>query len=75
MTHRDSACILCGHTSIDVAFGLIAWREPVGRDVFTSAPRCKDAVSCRARVEAAGEKWEVFEKPLTTRELLERDRR
>ena len=25
MTHRDSTCLLCGHTSNDVSVGLIAW--------------------------------------------------
>lgn len=61
MTHRDTVCLLCGLTSPDVALGLIAWKEPVGRDVFTTAPRCKDAEACRARIEAAGDVWELVD--------------
>lgn len=72
MTHLS--CVLCGDTSPNVRTGLIAWQQPIGRDVFTSAPRCTDKVACRARVEALGEAWEVMDRPLSTRELLEGDR-
>lgn len=70
MTHRDTTCVLCGAVSPDVRFGLIAWSQPVGRDVFTAAPRCADKAGCRTRVEANGDRWEVVERPVTTRELV-----
>lgn len=52
-------CVLCGVTSKDVSTGIIAWKEPIGRALFTAAPRCKDKSECRRRVEAAGEAWDV----------------
>ena len=72
MTHRDGTCLLCGTTSLDVKVGLIRWREPIGRDVFTSAPRCLDRPACRARLEAAGEVWDVLDAVRPTVELVGR---
>lgn len=58
MSHYQS-CALCGISAADVELGIIRWKEPVGRSLFTSAPRCKDRAGCRARVEAMGEPWDV----------------
>lgn len=68
-------CVLCGVASLDVSIGLIAWREPIGRDVFTAAPRCKDKATCRTRVDAVGEEWDVIDRPLSATELLREDDR
>ena len=70
MTHRDTTCLLCGVISGDVKVGLIAWRNPIGRDRFTAAPRCRDKMSCRDRVEAAGDSWDLEERPVSARELV-----
>ena len=70
MTHRDTTCLLCGIVSADVRVGLIAWRNPIGRDRFTAAPRCRDKMSCRDRVEASGDSWDLEERPVSARELV-----
>jgi hypothetical protein len=64
-------CVLCGTASRDVATGILAWKEPIGREIFTAAPRCKDRAACRSRVEANGDEWDLLEKPRDTRDLIE----
>jgi len=66
----DRTCVLCGLTSRDVSVSLISWIEPVGRDRYTSAPRCKDVYACRDRVEALGEQWDVRIPERTVREMI-----
>lgn len=68
--NRDTVCLLCGLPSKDVAVGLVAWKNPVGRDRFAAIPRCRDRVACRGRVEAAGEPWELEERPVSAKELI-----
>ncbi len=68
--NRDKTCLLCGATSHDVVIGLIRWSEPVGRDRFTAAPRCRDKAACRDRVEANGDRWEVQDPERSAKELI-----
>lgn len=68
--NRETTCLLCGATSHDVATALVAWRNPVGRDRFAAIPRCRDRAACRGRVEAAGEPWELEERPVSAKELI-----
>jgi len=68
--NRDTTCLLCGIPSKDVAVGLVAWRNPVNRDKYGAIPCCRDRVACRGRVEAAGEEWELEERPVTAKELI-----
>lgn len=70
MTHQDNTCLLCGTQNNDVRMGLIAWSNPIGRDRFTAAPRCRDKMSCRDRVEAAGDSWDLEERAVSARELV-----
>lgn len=61
------ACLLCGAETHDVRTGLVAWREPVGREAFSAIPRCIDQAACRRRVESIGDEWPLLEpgeKPL-----------
>ena len=55
-------CVLCGTQASDVAMRLIAWKQPIGRDRYTAAPRCRDLSECRTRVEALNESWDVAER-------------
>lgn len=71
MTRRETTCLLCGTVSNDVAIGLIEWLNPVGRDRYTAAPRCRDKNACRSRVEGLGDAWEVRDPYIPTRELVE----
>lgn len=68
--NRETVCLLCGLPSKDVAVGLVAWKNPVGRDRFDAIPRCRDRIACRSRVEASGGEWEVEERPVTAKELV-----
>lgn len=53
-------CDLCGERSLDVRPGLVAWRDPA--QPYANVDRCGDVEACKARVEAAGERWPVVEK-------------
>jgi hypothetical protein len=68
--NRETTCLLCGITSHDVTTGLVAWKNPIGRDRFAAIPKCRDKVACRDRVEAAGEPWELEERPVSAKELI-----
>lgn len=54
-------CLICGDTSRDVTVGLVAWREPVGRELFSSIPRCRNRGACKRRVEQIGDEWPLLE--------------
>lgn len=54
-------CLICGHTSKDVAVGLAEWVEPIGRQRYSSIPRCQNRRACRARVEEIGDEWPVWD--------------
>jgi len=49
-------CLLCGRTDVDVRMALVRYAEEhrVNEQPFGALYRCKDAVECRARVEASG---------------------
>jgi len=68
--NRETTCLLCGIVSHDVTIGLARWVEPIGRDRFGAVPRCRDKVSCRGRVEATGERWDVLDAVRPTVELV-----
>ena len=52
-------CDICGHRSLDVRPGLVAWKDPA--QPYAAVDRCEDVRACRARVEAAGDEWPVLE--------------
>jgi hypothetical protein len=54
-------CGLCGYESDqEVRMGFVRWTEPGDPPrPFGAMPRCTDRAACRARVERAGEAWEV----------------
>lgn len=54
-------CLLCGHESHDVRVGLVEWKDPVGSERFSSIPRCQNRRACRARLEAIGDEWPVWD--------------
>jgi hypothetical protein len=64
---RDKTCFLCNETSPNVTPGLVAWIEPVGKQLFTFGPRCRDVAACRERV---GAEWDVRVPERTTAELI-----
>jgi hypothetical protein len=57
----DLSCALCGHTDPYVKVGLVEWREPIDGQRWSAVARCLDRKTCRERVEAAGEPWELVE--------------
>jgi len=64
------ACLLCGHEGPGVSIRLVDWAEPLGGRAFETLPRCFDAQACRARVEAAGDRWEVRDATVPTVEPM-----
>lgn len=56
---RTGDCFICGAPGQQVEVRLIAWREPVGTDLYATVPRCVDRAGCRQRVEAAGDDWPI----------------
>lgn len=53
------ACALCGNTNPNIRVSLVEWIEPIEGQRWSAIPRCLDRKSCRERVEASGETWEV----------------
>ena len=53
-------CAICGDRSLDVRPGLVAWIDPA--QPYANIDRCTDTKACRARVEATGEEWPVYER-------------
>ena len=53
-------CAICGHHSLDVRPGLVAWIDV--DSYYANVDRCTDQAACRARVEARGDTWPVREK-------------
>lgn len=49
-------CLICGERGMTL-FSVVRWKT--NRPPYTSGPRCVDRAACRARVEAAGETWDV----------------
>lgn len=60
MTHgRLGTCLVCGAERVETSLDLIEWIEPVS-ERFGILERCRDRVTCRARLEAIpGEKWPI----------------
>lgn len=57
----DEPCLLCGNQARgEVLVSLVRFLEPTvpGR-LFDHMPRCVNRAACRARIEAAGLRWEV----------------
>ena len=52
-------CDICGDRSPNVRAGLVAWLDPA--QPFAAVDRCEDRAACRARVEAAGDEWPVYD--------------
>ena len=52
-------CLLCGAEGAPVARTVVRWVDPEPGREYAAVDRCLDRVACRARVEAAGERWEV----------------
>ena len=51
-------CGICNATDVPIRHGLVAWKEPVfGK--YEDVDRCIDVDACRARVEAAGDRWPI----------------
>lgn len=51
------SCEICDHEGLDVLPWLGRYPTADGTMVFATVTRCKDAVACRARCEAAGNQW------------------
>jgi len=55
-----AACVICGNdVAIEIRIALVEWREPVGKEIWSTIPRCVDVAACRARCEAIGEPWPI----------------
>ena len=59
MRRPNAACLLCGAEDQETRVQLVEWFNPQAGHPFDHLPRCVDRPGCRARVEAAGQRWEV----------------
>lgn len=53
-----NACVIFGDDS-NTQLAIIRWK--IGEPEYDHGPRCLDRDACRARVEAAGEAWNVVD--------------
>jgi len=60
--HSIGPCLLCGSETEDRAMAFVEWREPVGNQIWSHIPICRDRAACRSRVET------VLEEPWPLRD-------